>query len=335
MSAALEALGAARVVAPPGALPQAAARLDVSPPCGPFEVEIDVEMLNIDAASYQQLLGAADGDPRRVEAAILEIVAARGKLMNPVTGSGGILIGHVTAVGSAFPDPPEIGARVATLASLTLTPLALDEVGPCAPDSPRIPARGRAYLTASAPWAHVPDDLPLETVVRVLDVYGAASHARALARPGDVVCVLGSGNAGMLAAAAALEAVGPEGRVCVVEADAPRAQRAVARGVAHVAVCADLSRPLEALAATSAAGIPPADLTLVVVSSPGCEQAAILLTASEGTIVFFSMATSFTAAALGAEGVGSAARLLIGSGYAPDRGAYALELVRRHPALFD
>jgi L-erythro-3,5-diaminohexanoate dehydrogenase len=292
-------------------------------------------MLNIDAASYRQFVAAADGDPRRVEAAILDVVRARGKLVNPVTGSGGILIGRVTAVGSEFPEPPERGARIATLASLTLTPLTLAEIGPCAPDSPRIPARGRAYLAASAPWARVPEDLPLETVLRVLDVYGAASHVRALAQPGDVVCVLGSGNAGMLAAAAATEAVGAGGRVCVVDADAARAQRAVARGVAHIAARADLSRPLETLAATDSAGIPLADLTIVVVSSPGCEQAAILLTSATGTIVFFSMATSFTAAALGAEGVGSAARLLIGSGYAEDRGAYAFELARRHPSLFD
>jgi L-erythro-3,5-diaminohexanoate dehydrogenase len=329
----IEALGTGRVVAPGGVLPQAAERLDASPPCRPFELQIDVEILNVDSAGYRHLLAATGGHPRRLEAAVVEIVRLRGKLQNPVTGSGGMLIGTVSAVGADFPDPPALGTRIATLASLTLTPLALDELGPVTPDSPQIRARGRAYLPPAAPWTPVPDDLPVGTVLAVLDTYGAASHVRALAEPGDVVLVLGAGNAGLLACAAALEAVGSQGRVCVIDVDPVRVERALAHGVVHVAARADLTQPLEALAAATTAGIPPADLTVVVVSSPGCEQAAILLAAAEATIVFFSMATSFTAAALAAEGIGSTARMLIGSGYAADRGAYALDLVRRHEGL--
>ena len=45
------------------------------------------------------------------------------------------------------------------------------------------------------------------------------------------------------------------------------------------------------------------------------------------------MATSFSAAALAADGIGSSARMLVGSGYTADRGAYALDLVRRSAAL--
>jgi hypothetical protein len=45
------------------------------------------------------------------------------------------------------------------------------------------------------------------------------------------------------------------------------------------------------------------------------------------------MATSFSAAALAADGVSSSVRMLIGSGYTPDRGAYALDLVRRSEPL--
>jgi L-erythro-3,5-diaminohexanoate dehydrogenase len=330
-----EALGTSRVLAPGGVLPQAAERLDASPPVRRLELQIDVEILNVDAAAYRHLRAATGGHPRRLEAAVVEIVRLRGKLENPVTGSGGMLIGTVSAIGEDFPDPPALGTRIATLASLTLTPLALDELGPVTPDSPQMRARGRAYLPATAPWTPVPDDLPVETVLAVLDTYGAASHVRELAERGDVVLVLGAGNAGMLACAAALEAVGAEGRVCAIDADPTRVERALARGVATLAACADLTQPLEALAAASAAGIPRADLTVVVVSAPGCEQAAILLTKPQGTIVFFSMATSFTAAALAAEGVGSTARMLIGSGYAADRGDYALDLVRRHEGLVD
>ena len=52
-----------------------------------------------------------------------------------------------------------------------------------------------------------------------------------------------------------------------------------------------------------------------------------------GEVLFFSMATSFTAAALGAEGVGKDVRLTIGNGYAQGHADLALDLVRGSPAL--
>jgi L-erythro-3,5-diaminohexanoate dehydrogenase len=45
------------------------------------------------------------------------------------------------------------------------------------------------------------------------------------------------------------------------------------------------------------------------------------------------MATSFTAAALTAEGLGKDVTMVIGSGYAPNHAAEALELVRSEPGL--
>jgi hypothetical protein len=49
------AVGLHRVLAPTGVLPQAAERLDDRPELWPDEVRIDVERLNLDAASFRQL----------------------------------------------------------------------------------------------------------------------------------------------------------------------------------------------------------------------------------------------------------------------------------------
>ena len=62
-------------------------------------------------------------------------------------------------------------------------------------------------------------------------------------------------------------------------------------------------------------------------------MASILCVRDGGTVLFFSMATSFTAAALGAEGVGKDALLVVGNGYVPGHADLALDLLRRHPAL--
>jgi len=85
--------GLRRVVRPKGALPQQAEVIDPRLPLGPDELSIDVERLNIDAASFRQLQQECAGDVPRIASRIREIVAARGKMQNPVTGSGGMLIG--------------------------------------------------------------------------------------------------------------------------------------------------------------------------------------------------------------------------------------------------
>src|ERR1051326_5599394 len=120
-------VGLHRVVEPAGVLPQAATKLDNSPEIGPDEVRIAVERLNLDAASFRQLATKHGGDGDAVRAEVLSIIGARGKMQNPVTGSGGMLIGTVDAVGPASPLGLAVGDRVATLVALTLTPLAISD----------------------------------------------------------------------------------------------------------------------------------------------------------------------------------------------------------------
>jgi L-erythro-3,5-diaminohexanoate dehydrogenase len=178
----------------------------------------------------------------------------------------------------------------------------------------------------------VPDDLPLSLALEVYDVCAAASQTRDLAPPRGTVYVLGAGHAGKLALAAARDAM-DDATLVAVDVDAGATDRVTALGLCDIGVTTDLRDPLAAIESVRAAGAPPADLTVVVVNAGGCEPTAILLTADRGTVLFFSMATSFSSAALAADGIGTSARMVVGSGYSPDGGSYALDLVRRTPAL--
>ena len=166
--------------------------------------------------------------------------------------------------------------------------------------------------------------------VELFDVCAAANQVAELTPPGATVCVLGAGHAGRLALAAAREAAST---LVAVDVDPGAVELACATGLADTGVATDLRDPLRALEDVRAAGVPPADLTVVVVNATGCEPAAVLLTRDDGTVLLFSMATSFSAAALAADGIGTSARMIVGSGRAPDRGALALELVRSSAPL--
>jgi L-erythro-3,5-diaminohexanoate dehydrogenase len=334
MSSLIEGLGAKRVLNPPGALPQAAMRLDAALPMQPYEIELEVDTLCVDSTSFRQLVESSGRNPAAVGDAILRIVGERGKMHNPVTGSGGILTGSVRAVGGAYPEPPPVGLRVVTLASLTTTPLRLDAVGQLDTSSPHVPVSGTAYLPSAMPWIAYPEDIPLEAALAALDVCNAASQTRALIdRDTRTVLVLGGGHAGLVALAAARDSLTAGARVVLIDSSERICRRASDLELCDLAICVDLRDAIESLGRLEEAEVPRADLTVVVVNAPDCEAAAILLTADHGTVLFFSMATSFTKAALGSDGLSSSAQMLVGSGYAPDRGAYALELIGRHPRL--
>ena len=325
---------------PAGVLPQAARRLDPSPGIWPDEVRIAVEVLNLDAASYRQLAGAhstADGgvDGAAVRAEVVGIIGDRGKMQNPVTGSGGMLVGTVAEVGPESPLGLAPGDRVATLVSLSLTPLRItdglrrwDGLGE------QVPAEGDAILFGRSIAAVVPADLDPRLSLMVMDVCGAPALVsrvvRQYAAP-TVAVIGGAGKSGSLALAAARDS-GAGRTVGVVPLEGQRAALA-ASGLADEVVLADAQDPVALAEAVRSALGAPADVTVVCVDVPGCEHGAILATAQGGTVVFFSMATSFSAAALGAEGLAADVTMLVGNGYVPGHADYALDLLRRVPAV--
>ncbi len=327
-------VGLHRVLLPTGVLPQAAERLDTRRELWPDETRVRVQRLNLDAASFRQLEQTYDGDGDRVRAAVLDIVAARGKMQNPVTGSGGMLVGTVEEVGPESPLGLRVGDRVTTLVSLTLTPLVVED-GLRSWDgrSEQVPADGYAILFGRSIVAVIPDDLPAELSLSVMDVCGApALTARVVGEYTDpVVAVIGAaGKSGSLSLAAA-KAAGA-GRTIGVVPHEGEAVLLTAAGIADVVAVADARDPVALSSAVADAG-GPADITVVCVDVPGCEGGAILSTATGGTVVFFSMATSFSAAALGAEGLAADVTMLVGNGYVPGHADLALSLLRRHSGV--
>ncbi len=329
--------GLHRVLDDATVLPQAARRLDTRRELWPDEVRIRVERLNLDAASFRQLEGE-HGDGAAVRAAVLAIVAERGKMQNPVTGSGGMLIGTVEEVGPESPLGLRVGQRVATLVSLTLTPLVIEDgLDGWDGRTEQVPCDGYAVLFGRSIAAVLPDDLPTGLSLAVMDVCGApALTARVVqqyvergARP-RVAVIGGGGKSGSLALAAArAEGAGVLVGVVPTETEAARLRAA---GLADAVVVTDARDPIalrDAVAATGGA----ADVTVVCVDVPGCEGGAILATAEGGTVIFFSMATSFSAAALGAEGVAADVTMLVGNGYVPGHATYALELLRTNTGV--
>ena len=328
--------GIQRLVSPVGALPQHAEILDPRLPIAQDELLIEVESLNIDSASFHQISGACGGDLARIERHILDLVRRRGKHHNPVTGSGGMLIGRIAAIGPSFPNADrrlQVGDRIATLVSLSLTPLEIRRIIQIHPEMDRVDVEGHAILFSSGIFALLPKDIPETVALAVLDVAGAPAQTRQLVQEGQTVLVIGGGGkSGILCLAEAKQKSGV--KTLVVDYSAESITRLSSLALVDHAIQADARQAIDVMNWVSECTQGKmADLVINVANVPDTEMSSILACKPGGIVYFFSMATSFTRAALGAEGVGANVDLRIGNGYTPGHAELALNLLRGSPAL--
>ena len=100
-------------------------------------------------------------------------------------------------------------------------------------------------------------------------------------------------------------------------------------GIVDDAIIASAQLPVEVLETSLAANNGNEyDISINCVNVENTEMSSILPIRNGGTVYFFSMATSFTKAALGAEGVGKDVDMIIGNGYTKGHAEITLQILR-------
>lgn len=330
--------GIHRVIKPVGALPQPAEKIDNTMKIYDNEILIDVDTLNIDSASFTQIKEEADGDIENIKSKMLEIVNNRGKHHNPVTGSGGMLIGRVAEIGPKLEDRDlKVGDKIATLVSLSLTPLKIERIKEVRSAVDQVDIEGQAILFESGIYAKLPEDMSETLALAVLDVAGAAAQTARLVNSGDNVLIIGAGGkSGMLCLHEARKRAGVTGNVIALDYGYEAISRIKNLGLADEIIQADATDPTAVYkSALEATDGNLADIVINCVNIPNTEMASILPCRDRGKIYFFSMATSFTGAALGAEGVGKDVEMIIGNGYTRGHAEISLAIMQENQKLRD
>ncbi len=330
--------GTHRVIEPKGALPQAAFKIESTPKPYPNECLIEVDVLNIDSASFTQIKKACDFDEEKMKLMILDIVKKQGKMQNPVTKSGGMLIGSVKEIGSEFHDQTLTkGTKIATLVSLSLTPLHIEEIVSINLTNEQVKIKGQAILFDSGIYARIPEDLNEKLVLAALDVAGAPAQAIKLAKKDDYVLILGAaGKSGILCGYQAKKLVGVNGKIIGLVKKDSQKEFLETLNIFDEIIVGDALNAIDTYhKIDKATNGKLCDLTINVVNVENTEMSSILSTKEQGTVYFFSMATSFTKAALGAEGIGKDVNMIIGNGYTKDHAEITLNLMRESKVLHD
>ena len=318
-------------------LPQAAEKLDNRLPIYPNEILIEVERLNIDAASFVQMEKETGKSADKIGQIVLRNCQTNGKQQNHETGSGGMLIGRVAQVGSKYGGPLKfkVGDRVASLVSLTLTPMQLGTIKKVHLENHQIEVAGHAILFESSIAAALPKDLSETVAMAAYDVAGAPATAAAICAKGNTVIIIGAGGkAGLLSCVAARQKIGKSGKIIAIEPFAKAADDLKGLGVCNEVLQIDATDPIAVRSGVERATRGKmGDIVINVASVANTEISSILSAKDRGKILFFSMATSFSRVTLGAEGIACRATLLFGNGYYPKHSQYVIGLLRKHKAL--
>lgn len=300
-------------------LPQPAKKINNDMNIYDNEILIDVQALNIDSASFTQIEEECNHDVEKIKSKILSIVEEKGKMQNPVTGSGGMLIGTIEKIGSDLADKTDlkIGDKIATLVSLSLTPLKIEEIIDIKADIDRVEIKGKAILFESGIYAKLPTDMEENLALAALDVAGAPAQTQKLVKEGNSVLILGAaGKSGMLCCYEAKKKAGKNGKVIGLVRDERQEKFLKENNLVDEVITVDAQNPNAVLNKVLEVNEgKEVDLAINCVNVQNTEMSTILPVRDGGIVYFFSMATAFTKAALGAEGVGKDVDMIIGNGY--------------------
>src|SRR6056297_628336 len=112
-----------RVVKPKGSLPVTAWKLNNDKNIRNNEIRISIEMIHVEWDSFSQICHSCNFVESEIKAKLMYTVDRRGKLHNPYTNSGGILVGKVDEIGKDMDDDINVGDSVICSASMTAIPI--------------------------------------------------------------------------------------------------------------------------------------------------------------------------------------------------------------------
>jgi L-erythro-3,5-diaminohexanoate dehydrogenase len=334
--------GTHRVIEPQGVLPQPARVLNNDmTEIWDNELLLDVIRLNVDSASFHQIKtklkqqGHTDMEKAFAEH-VIDLTNRTGKHKNEDTGSGGMLIGQVAAIGPNFEmkEKIKVGDKIASLVSLSLTPLKVKSVKKVLLDKDQVEIEGQAILFSSGIYAKLPDDMDENLALSVLDVAGAPTQVERLVKPGDTVVIIGAnGKSGVLCNAMARERADVSGKVIGIVRNPSYIETCKLTGCDEVIIASATDALTIQREVSKLTDGKMADVVINVVNIEDSELPSIMACKDRGIVYYFSMATSFTKAALGAEGIGADVDMILGNGYAHDHAIISLDLLRRNPTL--
>lgn len=311
--------GLNRVLEPKGVFPPVAWKLDIDRKLRPGEARIKLDIIHVEWGSFQQICNSCGYSYEKISERIMDIVEKRGKLQNPATKSGGLMMGTVEEISEDFNShfPISVGQKICCMSSISCLPTHIDEILDIDYDYGQIICRGYAIIFESTLFCdpNISENLRPNAIMAALDASGSllGSAKAAMEQGAKTVAILGNNIHTMLLYAGAMrEVIGPDCKLVgllddyyndnISRDDFIRLLSPLFNYVEFV----DFSEPVKSYfrledKIDSNLSI---DMGIVTDSLSGVETLAVELVKNQGSLYFTSFHNNYNIAAICAESIG-------------------------------
>ena len=332
-------LGLSRPLEPANSTLQYAWKIDNDMALRPGEILISVKIINLNHTSFNELVDESEFDEMLFCKRIMDIISQRGKLHNPVTGTGGMLYGRVLKMDPQYKNlyDVQVGDDIISLSSLSVTPIQLDKIVSVDFSRAQLAVEGKCILFSNSPITKAPTDLPPKIVVSALDEAGTPTKAYNIIKPNDKVLIIGaSGKSGALASFAAHKKLQGSGSIVGIVLDQFHRERLRTCTFFDDVVVADASNiQLVCQSKELAKYMDTFDVVINCVNKPGTELLTLLTVKPQGTIFFATMGSDYKLAALTTECIGKEVTMIPYIGLVANHAEFTLNLLREYPSMHD
>lgn len=174
--------GIQRVLEPKNVLPTSAWKLDNGRNIYPDELRVSIKRIHLEGTGFKQICTESNDDEKKIKQNIIDMVIRRGKLHNPVTDTGGLVMGTVEEIGSGYDNVQGLkeGDLVICNASAASLPMYIEEITSINRAFNQVEAKGYVIVHSMIPVVKAPEDLPLDMLMFAFDQSGTLFRLRSL-----------------------------------------------------------------------------------------------------------------------------------------------------------
>ena len=326
--------GIQRVLEPQHVLPTSAWKLDNSRNIYPNELKVSIKRIHLEGTGFKQICTESNDDEKKIKQSIVDVVIRRGKLHNPVTDTGGLVMGVIEEIGAEYANHQgfEVGDLVICNASAASFPMHIENISAIDRAYNQVEAKGYVIVHNEIPVVKAPKGISNEMLMFAFDQSGTLYRLKTLLEGKNKFLIVGNSMlTNLLYGYVIRRELGQECEItCLL--DKKSNTKIAGKGIDNLIQNVfdevnylDILRPVECMAKLGAESY--YDLSVNCAEIPGAETINILATKPKGTVLFANLINNLNIALYITESISKPLDIRGAEGYLEGYDDFDIELV--------
>ena len=326
--------GIQRVLEPQHVLPTSAWKLDNNRNIYPNELKVSIKRIHLEGTGFKQICTESNDDEKKIKQSIVDVVIRRGKLHNPVTDTGGLVMGVIEEIGAEYANHQgfEVGDLVICNASAASFPMHIENISAIDRAYNQVEAKGYVIVHNEIPVVKAPKGISNEMLMFAFDQSGTLYRLKTLLEGKSKFLIVGNSMlTNLLYGYVIRRELGQECEItCLL--DKKSNTKIAGKGIDNLIQNVfdevnylDILRPVECMAKLGAESY--YDLSVNCAEIPGAETINILATKPKGTVLFANLINNLNIALYITESISKPLDIRGAEGYLEGYDDFDIELV--------